>query len=650
MSSRLVLGTVVLAYAASAFAAPAAGIRPPIVDDSGPRQSWTTLPTQSLTSPAEGQAACLTPPAGMACVPGGPAILGDDDDKAARPKRVVTLSTFYIDTTEVSRADYQRCVDAKGCKALLPIKADVATDLPVQLAWKDANSYCGWAGKRLPTEFEWEKAARGPNGVLHPWGNDAPTCERASSRGCAKAPSAVSGLPAYAYGLKGMAGNVAEWTGTWHTPSAGLCGPRCGGIDPLGPCDGANPCPGQGPMRVVKGGSYLSAASDVAASARPGAVAATGRHGMRCATSTTTLTTWPPRQVSKPRAQPPLPTPPTAAQLARFGRIDEDELQKQICEKKGRSFVDCRDPNHYIRSNEPRQHLWRPFIENLGGGYAGVGIDQNYSFVAHARSEWVWLFDYDPTVVRLHHVLRAVIIDSPTRDEFLAHFEPRSKDAVLDLLSESYQGQAEAEAASYREIYTVASASLYVYYKNQMQSRVSIPDLVKSPTSAPDAPLRKAAVTVGDNAEDPTYGWLATDEAYNYIRLLYQQGRVHIMKGDMLAKKTMQGIGAAARDMGVTVRIYYPSNAPECWPHTAQYKANVRALPFDADSVVIQSLSGIKSGFEKQRGYWHHNVQSGLEQQALLGRRGYGSLKQLIANRRPGNDADLTVCGLPGGG
>jgi hypothetical protein len=183
-----------------------------------------------------------------------------------------------------------------------------------------------------------------------------------------------------------------------------------------------------------------------------------------------------------------------------------------------------------------------------------------------------------------------------------------------------------------------------------MERRVSIPDIVKAPTSAADAPLRKAGVKVGEDAEDPTYGWLATDEAYNYLRLLYQQGRVHIMKGDMLASKTMQGIGAAARDMGVTIRIYYPSNAPECWPHTAQYKKNVLALPFDEDSVVIQSLSGVKAGFERQRGYWHHNVQSGLEQQSMLRRRGYGSLKQLVANRRPGNDADVTVCGLPGGG
>jgi hypothetical protein len=112
----------------------------------------------------------------------------------------------------------------------------------------------------------------------------------------------------------------------------------------------------------------------------------------------------------------------------------------------------------------------------------------------------------------------------------------------------------------------------------------------------------------------------------------------------------MQGIGAAAKKLGVTIRVYYPSNAPECWPHTSQYKKNVLGLPFDDRSVVLTSLSGIKQGFSRQRGYWHYNVQSGLQQQELMRRRGHGSLKQLVWHRRPGQDNDVSVCGLPGAG
>jgi hypothetical protein len=372
------------------------------------------------------------------------------------------------------------------------------------------------------------------------------------------------------------------------------------------------------------------------------------RHAFRCASSSTTLSTWPPLQLLKPPSMPPMPQPPTPQQVQTARDIKEDILEKRVCEKKGRSFVDCRDPNHYIKTNEPRLHLWRPYIENLGGGYAGVGIDQNYSFIATAKSEWVWLFDYDPTVVRLHHVLRAIILDSPDRATFLAHFEADAKAKVLALLSEKYSKT--PERAAYREIYAIARSGLHKYYELQINHKVAVPDIVKLPGSADDMPVRKAGVKLGADAEDASFGWLATEDAYRYIRMLYQQDRIHLMNGDMLSKNTMQGIGAAAKKLGVTIRIYYPSNAPECWPHTSQYKTNVLGLPFDDTSVVLTSLSGIKQGFSRQRGYWHYNVQSGLQQQELMRRRGHGSLKQLVWHRRPGQDNDVSVCGLPGAG
>jgi hypothetical protein len=121
------------------------------------------------------------------------------------------------------------------------------------------------------------------------------------------------------------------------------------------------------------------------------------------------------------------------------------------------------------------------------------------------------------------------------------------------------------------------------------------------------------------------------------------------LKGDMLASSTMQGIGDAARALGVTIRVYYPSNAPECWPWTKQYKKNVLALPFDDQTVVLQTLSGVRPGFPaRTKGYWHYNVQSGHAQQRMLAMPGYQALKQVVHARIKTDDPDLTLSDLPG--
>jgi hypothetical protein len=110
----------------------------------------------------------------------------------------------------------------------------------------------------------------------------------------------------------------------------------------------------------------------------------------------------------------------------------------------------------------------------------------------------------------------------------------------------------------------------------------------------------------------------------------------------------MPSIGKAAHALGVPIHIYYTSNAPECWPFSAQYKANVAGLPFDERSVVLHTLSATKAGFEEQTGHWHYNVQSALQYQSLLKLPGYTLLKHLIFERVKTDDPDLTICGLPG--
>jgi hypothetical protein len=353
------------------------------------------------------------------------------------------------------------------------------------------------------------------------------------------------------------------------------------------------------------------------------------RTGLRCATSQPFLTRFPPRILGTPRPVLALPEPPSAEALAIFERVPDDPVEsKKICGAEvragwhpsqldgGRSEPTCRDPFSYLTTNEPRGFVWASYIANIGGAYVGIGSDQSYSYIAAARSRWAWVMDYDPRVVQNHLRLRAFILASPTPEEFVALFAPAGKQRALAILDEAYAG--DPRLRSLRWGYVATREELQPYFAAQ----------------------RKRGRREG-------FGWLRDEESYRYIRTLYEQRRLSIKAGDLLMDGAMQAMGAAASELGVPVRIYYTSNAPTAWGGkvTPAYRRNVLALPFDAESLVLQTTDG--GGSLRQKTKWHHNVQWGRHLQERLQDPAQDDVWKLLEGRIPGDDQALTVLGLP---
>jgi formylglycine-generating enzyme required for sulfatase activity len=141
------------------------------------------------------EADLLAEPDGMVFLPGGCFEFGPSERACRYPQedRAVEshcLSGFWIDRSEVTTTAYKKCVDAGVCPppAASSSVGEVRQTRPgypvVKVGWKGANKYCGWLGKRLPTDYEWERAARGPQMTCYPWGNAEPSAKFVAQHHC----------------------------------------------------------------------------------------------------------------------------------------------------------------------------------------------------------------------------------------------------------------------------------------------------------------------------------------------------------------------------------------------------------------------------------------------------------------------------------
>jgi len=248
-----------------------------------PEQTATPRPTETPTPvrpPAEANTgdAWTRPADGMVMVyaPAGEFLMGSDDDdvdeamqlcaelaydcgrewfEAEQPAHAVALGSFWIDQTEVTNAHYRDCVEAGDCEPPHDRRSYTRDeyygtraydDYPViKVSWQQARTYCEWAGARLPTEAEWEYAARGPGGFVYPWGDSPPGEALANCCGYVGDTTRAGSYPAGASwcGALDMAGNVWEWVADWYRSY-----PSERQVNPAGPA--------YGEWRVLRGGPW----------------------------------------------------------------------------------------------------------------------------------------------------------------------------------------------------------------------------------------------------------------------------------------------------------------------------------------------------------------------------------------------------------
>ena len=267
---------------------PGAPVPPTFVPSPTTPQRSPSPTTGTFTSAPVGSLAPTFVAEGMIGIPASAFNMGSatgDDDES--PVHTVSLAAFAIDRTEVTVADYDACV-ARGLCAAPTRSCSNNTSRRNQpvicVNWFDANEFCRQQGKRLPTEAEWEFAARGTDGRTFPWGNEPPDCDRAdfaatglttgscAGQGTGLADSHPTG--ASPFGVLNMAGNVWEWVADLYGPYGAA---RV--VAPLGPAAGE--------LQVVRGGTWGSPERELRTTERRALFPQAEQPGVgfRCATS-----------------------------------------------------------------------------------------------------------------------------------------------------------------------------------------------------------------------------------------------------------------------------------------------------------------------------------------------------------------------------
>ena len=246
--------------------------------------------------------------------------------------------------------------------------------------------------------------------------------------------------------------------------------------------------------------------------------------------------------------------------------------------------------DHYPTSNERRIDFFMKHIAGIAGCYVGVGTDQNLSFIAKAKSEFAWLMDFDPVIVRVNKIHILFLQLAPDYAEFKRLWQRKNKKESFELVKKHFETEPDFE------IIKQAWETAHQNYSGVTERLNEIEYMNKT----------FGLITFSNSAEE-----------YNYVHTMARDGRLQALNGDLMGTKSMLSVASAATKMNCPIRILYMSNAEEYFRYPENFRKNLLALPVDSKSLVIRTMtSGTKStfGFPEGEKYpdtypFHYNLQ-----------------------------------------
>jgi hypothetical protein len=260
---------------------------------------------------------------------------------------------------------------------------------------------------------------------------------------------------------------------------------------------------------------------------------------------------------------------------------------------------------HYLVSNERRLDLFRPELDDLGGVLLGVGSDQNYLMAAWSRAELLVIVDFDQQVVDLHEIHGVLMGAAPTVEEFRRLW--------------SEDGASDAHTALRAALAPARREALLTLYDDARE--------------IVDRRLRKLARRY---TELGIHSYLDTPTEYRFVAELHARGRVVAVRGDFTRDGVLRRVAAVLDAHKLPVKALYLSNIEQYFTYRKPFKANMLALPFHDDTVVLRTLPGRPVGFHYilQRGDDFHAWMRARKVWSVYRIRGLGKGEHLVASER----------------